>query len=100
MEQLSNERYEIAMTTAILRKWGNSIAICIPNQVLKRLNLEESSEIEILVTADNDLLLCPKNKLTNSNEELRSHLKTLLSKVNEDKRHDEIDFGTEGNELL
>ncbi|MGG4482287.1 AbrB/MazE/SpoVT family DNA-binding domain-containing protein [Paenibacillus illinoisensis] len=100
MEQLSNERYEIAMTTAILRKWGNSIAICIPNQVLKRLNLEESSEIEILVTADNELLLRPKNKLTNSNEELRSHLKTLLSKVKEDKRHDEIDFGTEGNELL
>ncbi|WP_418038861.1 AbrB/MazE/SpoVT family DNA-binding domain-containing protein [Paenibacillus xylanilyticus] len=88
------------MTTAILRKWGNSIAICIPNQVLKRLNLEEGSEIEILVTADNELLLRPKNKLTNSNEELRYHLKTLLLKVKKDKRHDEIDFGTEGNELL
>ncbi|GAB1156288.1 hypothetical protein YWY31_23130 [Paenibacillus illinoisensis] len=88
------------MTTAILRKWGNSIAICIPNQVLKRLNLEEGSEIEILATADNELLLRPKNKLTNSNEELRYHLKTLLLKVKKDKPHDEIDFGTEGNELL
>lgn len=88
------------MTTATLSKWGNSSAIRIPNQLLKKLNLEEGAEIEILVTADNELLLRPKSKPTESNEELRSHLKTLLSKVKDNKRHEEIDFGTEGNELL
>ncbi|MFC9709300.1 AbrB/MazE/SpoVT family DNA-binding domain-containing protein [Paenibacillus sp. NPDC056933] len=100
MEQQSNERRGIAMTTATLSKWGNSSAIRIPNQLLKRLNLEEGSEIEILVTADNELLLRPKTKPVESNEELRNHLKTLLSKVKQDTRHEEIDFGTEGNELL
>lgn len=100
MEHQSNERRDIAMTTATLSKWGNSSAIRIPNQLLKKLNLEEGSEIEILVTADNELLLRPKSKPTESNEELRSHLKTLLSKVKDNKRHEEIDFGTEGNELL
>ncbi|MGG4131325.1 AbrB/MazE/SpoVT family DNA-binding domain-containing protein [Paenibacillus illinoisensis] len=100
MEHQSNERRDIAMTTATLSKWGNSSAIRIPNQLLKKLNLEEGAEIEILVTADNELLLRPKSKPTESNEELRSHLKTLLSKVKDNKRHEEIDFGTEGNELL
>ncbi|MGF9698551.1 MULTISPECIES: AbrB/MazE/SpoVT family DNA-binding domain-containing protein [Paenibacillus] len=88
------------MTTATLSKWGNSSAIRIPNQLLKRLNLEEGTEIEILVTEDNELLLRPKTKPTESNEELRTHLKTLLSKVKQDTRHEEIDFGTEGKELL
>ncbi|WP_337032618.1 AbrB/MazE/SpoVT family DNA-binding domain-containing protein [Paenibacillus illinoisensis] len=100
MEHQSNERRDIAMTTATLSKWGNSSAIRIPNQLLKKLNLEEGAEIEILVTADNELLLRPKSKPTESNEELRSHLKTLLSKVKDNKRHEEIDLGTEGNELL
>ncbi|MDK8192570.1 AbrB/MazE/SpoVT family DNA-binding domain-containing protein [Paenibacillus sp. UMB7766-LJ446] len=88
------------MITATLSKWGNSSAIRIPNQLLKHLNLEEGSEIEILVTADNELLLRPKTKPEESNEELRNHLKNLLSKVKQDTRHKVIDFGTEGNELL
>ncbi|MHA7582355.1 AbrB/MazE/SpoVT family DNA-binding domain-containing protein [Paenibacillus vandeheii] len=100
LEHQSNERCGITMITATLSKWGNSSAIRIPNQLLKHLNLEEGSEIEILVTADNELLLRPKNKPEESNEELRNHLKNLLSKVKQDTRHEEIDFGTEGNERL
>jgi antitoxin MazE len=76
LEAQSNERCGITMITATLSKWGNSSAIRIPNQLLKHLNLEEGSEI-----------LC-------------NHLKNLLSKVKQDTRHEEIDFGTEGNERL
>jgi antitoxin MazE len=76
LEHQSNERCGITMITATLSKWGNSSAIRIPNQLLKHLNLEEGSEI------------------------LRNHLKNLLSKVKQDTRHEEIDFGTEGNERL
>lgn len=100
LEHQSYERCGITMITATLSKWGNSSAIRIPNQLLKHLNLEEGSEIEILVTADNELLLRPKTKPEESNEELRNHLKNLLSKVKQDTRHKVIDFGTEGNELL
>lgn len=100
MEDQSKERREMLMATATLSKWGNSSAVRIPNQLLKRLNLEEGSEIEILVTENNELLLRPITKPSESNEELRAHLKNLLSRVKEDQRHDEIDVGTEGAELL
>ncbi|WP_339274064.1 AbrB/MazE/SpoVT family DNA-binding domain-containing protein [Paenibacillus sp. FSL W8-0426] len=100
MGQQSKERREKVMTTATLSKWGNSSAIRIPNQLLKRLNLEEGSEIEIRVTENNELLLRPKTKPSESNEELREHLKNLLSRVKADQRHDEIDVGTEGAESL
>jgi len=91
----------ILMTTATLSKWGNSTAIRIPNQLLKRLNLEEGVEMEIMVTPENDILLRPKSKPQDSNEELRNHLKTLLSKINPDSpRHEEIDLGIEGDEKI
>ncbi|MGR6545260.1 AbrB/MazE/SpoVT family DNA-binding domain-containing protein [Paenibacillus tundrae] len=100
MDHQSKERRVIAMTTATLSKWGNSSAIRIPNQLLKRLNLQEGAEIEILVTADNELLLRPKTNPVESNEELRTHLQTLLSKVKQDARHEEIELGVEGKELF
>ena len=95
------EKGVVLMTTATLSKWGNSSAIRIPNQILKRLNLEEGAEIEIIVTPENDLLLRPTKKPQESNEELRAHLKMLLSKIKPDSpRHEEIDFGIEGDELI
>jgi antitoxin MazE len=89
------------MTTATLSKWGNSSAIRIPNQFLKRLNLEEGAEMEIMVTPENDILLRPMVKPQESNEELRAHMKMLLSKIKPDSpRHEEIDLGIEGDELI
>jgi antitoxin MazE len=89
------------MTTATLSKWGNSSAVRIPNQFLKRLNLEEGAELQIIVTPENDILLRPTIKPQESNEELRVHLKMLLSKIKPDSpRHEEIDLGIEGDELI
>ncbi len=89
------------MTTVTLSKWGNSSAIRIPNQFLKRLNLEEGAELQIIVTPENDLLIRPTTKPQESNEELRAHLKMLLSKMKPDSpRHEEIDLGIEGEELI
>ncbi|MDF2959866.1 MAG: hypothetical protein K0S39_1601 [Paenibacillus sp.] len=91
----------ILMTTATLSKWGNSSAVRIPNQLLKRLNLEEGAELQIMVTPENDILLRPTTKPQESNEELRAHLKMLLSKIKPDSsRHEEIDLGIEGDELI
>jgi antitoxin MazE len=91
----------ILMMTATLSKWGNSSAIRIPTQILKCLNLEEGAEIQIMVTPENDLLLRPTVKPQESNEELRAHLKLLLSKFKPDSpRHGEIDLGIEGDELI
>ncbi|WP_019120731.1 AbrB/MazE/SpoVT family DNA-binding domain-containing protein [Brevibacillus massiliensis] len=91
----------ILMTIATLSKWGNSSAIRIPNQILRRLNLEEGAEIEIIVTPENDLLLRPTKKPEESNQELRAHLKQLLLQLKPNTpRHDEIDVGVEGDELI
>jgi antitoxin MazE len=89
------------MTTITLSKWGNSSAIRIPNQILKQLNLEEGAELQIMVTPENDILLHPSKKPHESNEELRAHMKRLLSKIKPDSsRHEEIDYGIEGDELI
>jgi antitoxin MazE len=89
------------MATVTLSKWGNSSAVRIPNQFLKFLNLEEGAELQIIVTPENDLLLRPTTKPQESNEELRAHLKRLLSKMKPDSpRHEEIDLGIEGDELI
>lgn len=88
------------MTTATLSRWGNSSAVRIPNQLLKRLNLEEGAELEVLLTPENHILLRPL-KQTESNEELREHLQTLLSGIKPDSsRHDEVDVGIEGDEII
>jgi antitoxin MazE len=80
--QLDHKRGKdmIIMTTATLSKWGNSSAVRIPNQLLKRLNLEEGAEMQIMITPDNDILLRPLTKPQESNEELRAHMKCFFQK--------------------
>ncbi len=90
----------ILMTTVTLSRWGNSSGIRIPNQFLKRMNLVEGMELEAILTPENHLLLRPLNT-QESNEELRSHLKMLLSKIKLDSaRHEEVDLGIEGDEII
>ncbi|MFD2115358.1 AbrB/MazE/SpoVT family DNA-binding domain-containing protein [Paenibacillus yanchengensis] len=100
MSHQNNDKEVMLMTTATLSKWGNSNAIRIPNQILKRLNLSEGSEIEIIVTTENELLLRPLSPSTDTQKELRAHLNHLLSQVKPDIRHEEVDLGIEGDELI
>ena len=89
------------MANTTLSKWGNSIAVRIPSQVVKRLHLEEGLELQIEITPEQDILLRPIQKRQETNEALRAHLKILLAKITpESPRHDEIDLGIEGDELL
>lgn len=89
------------MATAKLSKWGNSSAIRIPNQIVKRLNLAEGSEMQITITSENEIVLRPTAKPQEPNEDLRKHLNGLLSQMKTDSpRHEEIDFGIEGDEKL
>jgi len=88
------------MTTVTLSKWGNSSAVRIPNQFIKQLNLKDGAELEAILTSDNQILLRPIRQPETS-EELRTHLQSLLSRIKRDSpRHEEIDFGMEGDELI
>lgn len=89
------------MTTTTLSKWGNSIAVRIPNQLLKQLDLEEGSEVEMVLTSEKEIILRPFVKPQETNEELRDHLSMLLSKIKADSpRHNEVDLHIEGDELI
>jgi len=84
----------------MINKWGNSCAIRIPSQILKQLNLEEGAEIEMIVTPDRELLLRPVHQAQGSNAELHAHLQQLLSQIKPNARHEEVDLGIEGDELI
>ena len=80
----------IQVTT--VQKWGNSLAVRIPRGVAEALSIEQGSELELSVE-NQVLILRPTKK--------KPVLEDLLSRINSENRHSEIDFGeVEGNELM
>ncbi|MGX1266657.1 antitoxin MazE [Rossellomorea marisflavi] len=79
--------------TATVQKWGNSLAVRIPNQFAKNLGVRHGSEIELQLL-DEELVLKPvKTKPT-----LADLLEKAKGKTNP---HMDYDFGKpEGKELI
>ncbi len=73
-----------------VQKWGNSLAVRIPNSYAKDIDLKQGSLINIL--KDNDrLIIKPKRK--------KAELSDLLSQITDENLHEEIDTGKNvGNE--
>ncbi|MGV7116048.1 AbrB/MazE/SpoVT family DNA-binding domain-containing protein [Paenibacillus kyungheensis] len=89
------------MSKATLSKWGNSSAIRIPTDLIKRLNWSEGTEMEMIITNDNEILLRPILQQEESNQDLKAHLNNLLAQIKpESPRHEEVDWGIEGDEKL
>ena len=65
---------------AVIKKWGNSLGIRIPNMIVRNLSLKDGSSVEI-DEEDNKVIIIPKNK---------PNLKALLEKINETNLHEEI----------
>lgn len=83
------------MSTVIAQKWGNSLGIRIPKEAADRLGISQGSEIELhVVGSENIIKLKPKKAKKNYT------LGELLSQITPDNQHDEVDFGTEGRELI
>lgn len=74
-----------------VQKWGNSLAVRIPNAVAEQLAIQQGSEMEIVVESQ-AIKLIPKKK--------KPSLEELLAKITPENRHAEIDFGVQGNELI
>lgn len=73
---------------ATLSKWGNSLAIRIPNYILKKLNLVENSPMNIDLVAGKIVLSKQKNRL-----------ETLCSAITEENLNIDDSFDdTKGNE--
>lgn len=77
---------------SIIAKWGNSLAIRIPQNIAKEIDLALCCEVKLDVV-DGNLVLKPKkrNKYT---------LEGLVEEITPDNLHNEIDSGVaKGNEI-
>ena len=71
-----------------ITKWGNSLGIRLNKELAEAISLKENDVVDIQVI-DNKLVILPKQSLDN-----------MLSQINENNLHSEIDFGTAGKEIL
>lgn len=79
------------MSTTV-QKWGNSLGIRIPSQIAEKIAISQGSEVDLMVSDDHSLIVIPKKK--------KPTLEELLAQCKPENRHDEIDFGVTGKELL
>ena len=94
MEQKS-EKGVITMSTATtVQKWGNSLAVRIPREVADRVEIQQGTEMEMRVMDDKNITLVPKKPRK------KYSLEELVSQITPENRHDYIDTGREGRELI
>jgi antitoxin MazE len=74
----------------IVRKWGNSLGIRIPNTIARELSLKDGSFVDIK-DKGNEIIIKPKEK---------NKLPEILNKINEKNIHGEVEtHGPVGNEI-
>jgi antitoxin MazE len=76
-----------------VQKWGNSLGVRIPSNLAQQININHGTEVEVSLGQGNQALLIKPlvNKPT---------LEELLAQARPENRHNEIDFGSEGNEMI
>jgi antitoxin MazE len=74
----------------IVRKWGNSLGIRIPNTIVRELSLKDGSCVDIKDKGE-EIIIRPKEK---------NNLSEILNKIDEKNIHNEIETnGPVGNEI-
>jgi antitoxin MazE len=68
----------------VVKKWGNSLALRLPQHIATGLNISEGATVSITVE-DHSLVVKPVRK--------RYKLAELLADFDDTKRHPEIDWG-------
>jgi len=68
---------------AVVKKWGNSLGIRIPNLVARQLSLKDGSYINI-EDKEQKIIITPIKK---------NRLSEMLSKINEQNLHEKIETG-------
>ena len=76
--------------SAKIQKWGNSLGVRIPKNIIETIELEENSEVEIEVK-DGAIIIFPKQKKLSLSSLLNQITKSNLHKADEDE--------VEGNEV-
>jgi antitoxin MazE len=74
---------------AVIKKWGNSLGIRIPNLIVRELSLKDGSLVDIK-DKGNEIIIKPKEK---------NKLSEMLNQINEKNIHGEVETnGPVGNE--
>ena len=68
-----------------IRKWGNSLAVRIPQTLARQLDLQPDSHVRLTVRGK-DLAVQPLRRAP-------VRLEALLEEVTDSNRHDEVDTG-------
>jgi antitoxin MazE len=80
----------VIMMETVIKKWGNSLGIRIPNLIVREFSLKDGSFVEIK-DIGNEIIIKPKKK---------SKLLEMVDAINEQNIHEEIETnGPIGNEI-
>lgn len=83
------------MSTVTAQKWGNSLGVRIPKEVADKIGIGQGSEMELnVIGRENTITLKPKKTRK------KYTLEELVSQITPENRHEEINFGMEGRELI
>jgi antitoxin MazE len=75
---------------AVVKKWGNSLGIRIPNLIVRELSLKDGSQLDINNNG-NEIIVRPLKK---------NRLSEMLAKINDENLHSEIETsGPVGKEI-
>jgi antitoxin MazE len=75
---------------AVIKKWGNSLGIRIPNFIVRELSLKDGAFVDIK-DSGNEIIIKPKEKYK---------LSEMLNTINEQNIHEEIEaYGPVGKEV-
>lgn len=83
------------MSTVTAQKWGNSLGIRIPKDAADILGIDQGSEMTLNVIGNENIITLKPKK-----GRKKYTLQELLSQITPENKHEEIDFGTEGRELI
>ncbi|MFY0782889.1 AbrB/MazE/SpoVT family DNA-binding domain-containing protein [Peribacillus simplex] len=89
------------MTTATIRKWGNSLAVRIPQDVSEKVKFNDGVEIEMYVNEDQEILLRPVFPAADDQDALRKHFLSLRAKCKPGiDTHEELIDEPMGDEII
>jgi antitoxin MazE len=84
---------EALIVTATIKRWGNSAAVRIPRNILSQANMEEGTDVEIVLTEEKEIMLRAVRKRKSIQELFADYDGGFF-------QTEEIDWGNpQGNEL-
>lgn len=67
----------------IAKRWGNSIGIIIPKEIIDKENIKENGKVQFLIIKENNKILretfgLAKNKIKKSTQQIKNELREEL----------------------